>query len=112
MITEINIYTDTTVISLDEYKCLVPIASGNWDVIKDIYQWLIDPYPGRLPDECKINHCDIFIVDRNNPNNKIPLTIHNFKKIGKYLSEVNRQIDYVQIVEDVVPLIVENYERE
>lgn len=105
MITEIHIYTDTSVISLDEYKCLVPIASGSWEVIKTIYKWLIDPYPGRLPDECKINHCDIYIIDRTNVNVKIPISINNFKKIGEFISNVNTEIDYAKIISNYIPLI-------
>lgn len=103
MITEIQIYTDTSVISLDEYKCLVPIASGSWDVLKLIYRWLTDPYPSRVPDECKIKHCDIYIIDRNNPNLKIPITINNLKKIGNYISNVNTEVNYPDIVNKYLP---------
>lgn len=113
MIAEIQIYTDTSVISLDEYKCLVPIASGSWEILKDIYKWMIDPYPGRIPSECRINHCDIFIIDRSNINNKIPITINNFKKIGKFLTNLNiPEVPYTEVIENIIPLIVENNERE
>ena len=111
MITEIQIYTDTSVISLDEYKALVPIASGSWNVIKLIYTWLIDPYPSRIPDECKIKSCDIYIIDRSHPNIKIPITIHTFKLIGNYLCNVNTDVNYAKIIDNYIPLIEESHEK-
>lgn len=84
MIREINIYSDTTVLSYDLFDCLVPHASGTWAVIPIIVSWITEPYPAHLPDECKCKGCKIYFNSKIT-NEKIPISIIHFIKIGKFI---------------------------
>lgn len=114
MITEINIYSDGTLISLNENKCLVPIASGTWAVLIDIYNWLSIENQSRC-DECRFGNLKIFFVVRYaGREERFPIPIPHLFSIGKMILSI-AESGYKPtetICKEIEEQILRNYERE
>lgn len=114
MITEINIYSDGTVISLDECKCLIPMASGTWAVLIDICDWA-NVENSRLPDECKFGTLKVFFVVRSaGKEERFPVPISHLLSIGRVMLNIAtcgyKPADV--IAKEIAEQIIEDYEEE
>lgn len=114
MITEINIYSDGTVISLNECKCLIPIASGTWAVLIDICEWA-NIENSRLPDECKFGTLRVFFVVRSaGKEERFPVPVSHLLNIGKVMLHI-ATCGYKPtevIAKEIAEKIIQEYERE
>lgn len=115
MITEINIYSDGTLISLNENKCLVPIATGTWAVLIDIVDWYYNPEQWRLPDECRFFDLHVnFIVRNNNGETRTPIPVTHLGNMGKTMQSIaSSGYKPVEVIcKEISEKIIEEYENE
>lgn len=115
MISEINVYSDGTVISLNNSRCLVPIASGTWAVLIDIYNWYMQPDRWKLPDECQF--CELkayFVIRSTGKETRYELPISHVLNMGKtmmHIAELGYKPTEV-IAKEIAEKIIREYERE
>lgn len=70
MIKEIVIYSDGTLISYDLSNCIIPSATGNWDLIPTLVDWMLKREPN-IPDECQTSSLTkCFLATRTNEGEK------------------------------------------
>lgn len=64
MIDKIVIYSDGTLCCFDGDDCMIPTASGTWNLIPTIISWMLEQYPSSLPDECRTAGAKVYFACR------------------------------------------------
>lgn len=86
MINEIVIYSDGSVSSFDSDNCQIPSASGSWEILPLIRQWLLEEYPSRLPEECRATNAKIYLgVRKPGGDERIKIPVTHLLRMCKYI---------------------------
>lgn len=86
MINEIVIYSDGTVSSFDSDNCQIPTASGSWEVLLMIKEWLLEEYPSRLPEECRVTNANVYMgVRKKGGDERIKIPMSHLLRMCKYI---------------------------
>ena len=103
MIQEVTIYADGTVDCLDQDGCLIPSASGSWNVIPDLIDWFLYGRPSELPHECRFYFPKFYFGVRamgEQETQRIQFSGKQFVKLKPYIKQITSQSNTLESASD------------